>query len=157
MEMRDYLVDTFRFNDQANKMMLARISELPDNKECIRYFSHLINSQVKWLKRITLYPQDPGLDWWEPVYQMDELETRWDQSLTEWIDFLSQRKEEELFEEKSFIGFDGGHWSAALKDIALQLNYHSIHHRAQMQMIIRQQGLQPDFIDYIGTRYKKIM
>jgi uncharacterized damage-inducible protein DinB len=41
-------------------------------------------------------------------------------------------------------------------DIALQLNYHSIHHRAQMQVLIRQQGMEPDFIDYIGTKYRKV-
>ncbi|MBP9221492.1 MAG: hypothetical protein KBF42_08910 [Chitinophagales bacterium] len=38
----------------------------------------------------------------------------------------------------------------------LQLNYHSIHHRAQMQMLIRQQGLVPDFVDYIGTKYRPV-
>jgi len=43
-----------------------------------------------------------------------------------------------------------------LKDIALQLNYHSIHHRAQIQTIIRQQGMEPDFVDYIGTKYKRL-
>ena len=49
-----------------------------------------------------------------------------------------------------------GDGEARLIDIALQLNYHSIHHRAQMQMLIRQQGIEPDFIDYIGTKYKKV-
>jgi len=39
-----------------------------------------------------------------------------------------------------FIGYDGAKWKAELVDIALQLIYHSIHHRAQMQMLIRQQG-----------------
>jgi uncharacterized damage-inducible protein DinB len=43
-----------------------------------------------------------------------------------------------------------------LIDIALQLNYHAIHHRAQIQVLIRQQGLEPDFIDYIGTKYHKL-
>ena len=156
MEMKQYLIETFRFNDHANKMVLAKIKELPDQKECIRFFSHLINSQIKWLKRIQVFPNDPGLDWWEPVYPLEELENCWNKSLEAWISFLSSLSEEHLFKEKKFTGFDGGHWSAVLKDIALQLNYHSIHHRAQMQTIIRQQGLQPDFIDYIGTKYKKL-
>jgi uncharacterized damage-inducible protein DinB len=42
------------------------------------------------------------------------------------------------------------------KNYSMQLNYHSIHHRAQIQLLIRQQGLQPDFVDYIGTAYRKI-
>jgi uncharacterized damage-inducible protein DinB len=156
MEMKQYLVETFLFNDHANKMLLEKIRQLPDKADAIRFFSNLINSQDKWLKRIEIYPEDPKLDWWEPVYEPDQLEERWNKSLNGWIDFLKRKTEQELFEEVRFIGFDGAHWSTVLKDIALQLNYHSIHHRAQVQTIIRQQGLQPDFIDYIGTKYQRL-
>src|SRR5258705_11360512 len=155
MEMKQYLVETFWFNDHANKMLLEKIRLLPDKTEAIRYFSHLINSQDKWLKRIEVYPEDPKMDWWEPVYELEQLEEEWNRSLKAWISFLESKTEQEIFEEVKFKGYDGGHWSVVLKDIALQLNYHSIHHRAQVQTIIRQQGLQPDFIDYIGTKYKR--
>lgn len=156
MDLRQYLIDTFRFNDHANKIVLSKIKQLPDKTGCIRFFSHLINSQIKWLKRIQVYPNDPKLDWWEPQYPLEELEGRWNESLQDWIRYLENKAEDDLEEQKKFIGYDGGHWSAALKDIALQLNYHSIHHRAQMQIIIREQGLEPDFVDYIGTKYKKL-
>jgi len=155
MEMKKYLVDTFLFNDAANKKMLKKIEILPDREACIKYFSHLINSQIRWLARIRQYPANPVLDWWLPVYNFEELESKWIDSLQDWIDFLDAKTEDELFNDVDFIGYDGTHFVCALKDIALQLNYHSIHHRAQMQMIIRQQGFEPDFIDYIGTKYKR--
>ncbi len=156
MEMRQYLTDSFLFNDYANKKMLEKIKQLPDPAEAVKYFSHLINSQNKWLKRIQVYPEDPKMDWWEPLYELGQLEEHWDKSLQAWIDFLNNKSENELQEEVKFVGYDGATWSCALKDIALQLNYHSIHHRAQMQTIIRQQGLEPDFVDYIGTKYKRL-
>lgn len=156
MEMKQYLIDTFKFNDLMNTRLLAKIKALPDQQQCIRFFSHLINSQNKWMARIIQYPQDPKRDWWEPVYALDELESEWRKSLQVWLDFIGSKSEEELFAEVKFIGYDGGHWACKLKDIALQLNYHSIHHRAQMQLLIRQQGLEPDFVDYIGTVYRKI-
>jgi len=156
MELRQYLIDTFMFNDRSNKMVLEKIKLLPDKTEAVRFFSHLVNSQNKWLKRIQVYPQDPKMDWWEPLYPLEELETRWNESLGAWIHFLENKTEEELLEEKKFVGYDGAHWSAPLKDIALQLNYHSIHHRAQIQTIIRKQGTEPDFVDYIGTKYKRL-
>jgi len=156
MEMKQYLIETFRFNDQANKKLLEKIRQLPEPAEGVKFFSHLINSQNKWLKRIEVYPEDPKMDWWEPLYEQDQLEEQWNKSLQAWIDFLESKTESELFEEKKFDGFDGAHWSCVLKDIALQLNYHSIHHRSQVQTIIRQQGLQPDFVDYIGTKYKRL-
>jgi uncharacterized damage-inducible protein DinB len=96
------------------------------------------------------------MDWWEPIYRLEELEQKWNESLGQWVNLLETITEEELIEEKKFIGYDGAHWAATLKDIALQLNYHSIHHRAQIQTIIRKQGLEPDFVDYIGTKYKRL-
>lgn len=136
--------------------MLEKILLLPDKAEAVRYFSHLVNSQNKWLERILQYPQDPGMDWWEPLYGPEELGTRWEESVNAWISFLESKSESELRAEVKFVGYDGAHWACALQDIALQLNYHSIHHRAQMQVLIRQQGVEPDFIDYIGTKYRRL-
>jgi uncharacterized damage-inducible protein DinB len=156
MEMKYHLIDTFRFNDEANRKMISKIHTLPEKKEAVRYMSHLINSQIKWLARIHEYPNNPNLDWWLPEYAEGELESRWTESVNRWINYLESLSEAQLFEQVRFIGKDGGHWSAPLKDIALQLNYHSFHHRAQIQMLIRAQGIEPDFIDYIGTKYKKL-
>ena len=156
MEMKQYLLDTWAFNDRANKQILARIRQLPDQTQSVRFFSHLINSQKKWLARINQFPKDPGLDWWEPAYPLEDLEREWDASLAAWRDFLASKSEEELFAEVKWVGFDGKQWTAPLKDIALQLNYHSIHHRAQIQTLIRAQGQTPDFVDYIGTIYRRL-
>jgi uncharacterized damage-inducible protein DinB len=154
--MKQYLIETFRYNDFANKKVLEKIKQLPDPAKGIKFFSHLINSQYKWMARITQNPQAQNMSWWDPVYPVEQLEEEWNKSLQAWITFLEQKMEEELFQEVTFIGFDGGRWAAKLKDIALQLNYHSIHHRAQIQSLIRAQGLEPDFVDYIGTVYKKL-
>jgi uncharacterized damage-inducible protein DinB len=156
MEMKQYLLDTFTFNDHANKQVLARIRELPDQAQSVKFFSHLINSQKKWLARITQFPKDPKMDWWEPGYALEDLEREWDASLAAWLDFIASKSEQELFVEVKWVGFDGKQWTAPLKDIALQLNYHSIHHRAQIQSLIRAQGLEPDFVDYIGTVYRRV-
>ena len=183
MEIKQYLLDSFRYNDGANKLALNKIRDLPETDECVRFFSHLVNSMNKWLGRIekwgehgqfpasisTAHMNPSGdadtsdiqasykdMDWWLPVYELDELEAEWDKCLAMWIAFIESKSENELFEEVQFSGFDGGQWVAAIKDIALQLNYHSIHHRAQIQYLIRQQGLEPEFVDYIGTKYRKL-
>jgi uncharacterized damage-inducible protein DinB len=156
LEIKQYLIDTFKYNDYANKLILQKIKSLPEKDEAVKLFSHLVNSQIKWLARILHDPKAPEMSWWDPVYNLDELESKWNNSLETWIDFLSDKTEEQLFTDALFIGVDGGTWTAKLKDIPLQLNYHSIHHRAQIQTIIRKQGLEPDFVDYIGTVYKKL-
>lgn len=154
--MKQHLLDSFGYNSQANLKMLEKIQNLPDKEGCVRYFSHLINSQNKWLARIRQEPAAPQMSWWDPVYDFSELAAQWQKSLDAWMDYLNNQTEAALFEEITFVGYDGGQWAAKPKDIALQLNYHGIHHRANMQMLIREQGLEPDFIDYIGTVYRKI-
>jgi uncharacterized damage-inducible protein DinB len=150
------LVDTFNYNDVTNKKLLTKIAQLTDKDEAIRLFSHLINSQYKWLARILQNPEAQQMSWWEPVYNENDLEGEWTKSLNLWLDYLAGLSEEQLNSEVAFTGFDNGKWAATPKDIALQLNYHSIHHRAQIQTILRKQGIEPDFVDYIGTKYRKI-
>jgi uncharacterized damage-inducible protein DinB len=156
MQFTHYLLNTFRFNDKANRQMIEKIKQLPDKEAAIKYMSHLANSQYKWMARIMQDPRAPEMDWWKPLYKSEELETEWGKSLQPWINYLENKTDEEIDREVQFIGFDGGMYAATPKDIALQLNYHSIHHRAQIQVIIRNQGLEPDFIDYIGTVYRKL-
>lgn len=156
MELAAYLQETFLYNSFANKKVLEKIRLLPDPQPCIRLFSHLINCQYKWLNRISIYPEISTLDWWAPEYPIDKLEAEWDKSLQGWLDFLANTSEEALHAPVKWIGIQNKPYTAALKDIPLQLNYHSIHHRAQMQSIIRAQGLEPDFVDYIGTKYKPL-
>jgi len=69
---------------------------------------------------------------------------------------VESHSEAELSTEVTYTGFDGTLFAATPQDIALQLNYHSIHHRAQVQTMIRAQGLEPDFLDYIGTKYRRM-
>jgi uncharacterized damage-inducible protein DinB len=140
----------------TNKKLLEQIKLLHDKKEAIKFFSHLINCQYKWMARITHDSKVQQMDWWEPVYELSQLEEEWNKSLKIWIDFINSKTYEELSTEVTFTGFDGGLYAATPKDIALQLSYHSIHHRAQIQTLIRQQGLEPDFVDYIGTKYRKV-
>ena len=156
MGMKEHIVETFEYNDYANRRTLEKIKQLPEPEESVRFFSHLINSMNKWLGRIEKWPNYAEMDWWLPTYELAELQSKWDECLQRWIKFLDSKTDDELDQEVEFIGFDGHDFAATPKDIALQLNHHSIHHRAQIQYLIRQQGIEPDFIDYIGTKYRRL-
>src|ERR1700733_12125561 len=98
MEMKQYLIDTFKYNDFANRKILEKVAELPDKEQCIKFFSHLINSQIKWMARIQKSENALKLNWWEPVYPLEELESMWDKSFALWISFLQDKTEEQMFE-----------------------------------------------------------
>ncbi|HEY3252187.1 MAG TPA: DinB family protein [Ignavibacteria bacterium] len=154
--MRNYLIDTFKFNDSANRKLLPKINELPEKDECIKLFSHLINCQYKWMAGIKNAPNASVLEWWNPVYPFERLESEWQRSLEIWLDYLAGMTDEGLSGEIIINNFDGASWAVKPQDIAIQLNYHSIHHRAQIQYLIRKQGVKPDFLDYIRGRFRKI-
>ena len=156
MQFKDHLIELFEFNDKTNKRLFNKIGSLDDQGECIRFASHLINCQYKWMARLMDGERASEMSWWEPLYSLDQLEAEWDKSLKPWLDFIASRTDEDLATERVFLGFDGGYWAATPRDIALQLNFHSIHHRAQIQALIRGQGIEPDFVDYIGTRARKL-
>jgi len=155
MQMKEYLIDTFAFNDWANKKIIEKMKEMPEPGEVIRLVSHLINSMKKWMARIGNDPKQAEMSWFDPVYEYGELETKWNECLGLWMNYLESHSEEDIHNEIRFIGFDGSTFSALPKDMALQLNYHSIHHRAQICTMIRLQGLEPPFIEYIGRVYKR--
>src|SRR4026209_1062679 len=94
--MKQYLIDTFTYNDSTNKKLLEKILQLPDKTESVKLFSHLINSQYKWMARIQNDPRAQSMSWWDPVYPLTELEKEWNKSLKLWIDYLQSKKEEEI-------------------------------------------------------------
>ena len=153
--MREFLIDMFEINKEANIRMVSDIKTLPSGEESIKLLSHLVNCQYKWIDRLKMFPEESGLDWWMPLYTTEELPKQFEESTQLWIEYLSNQSDDEIEMEKNYIGYDGSVWAAKLKDIALQLIFHSYHHRAQMQMMIRAQGQKPSFIDYIGYKAKK--
>ncbi len=156
MQLNIFLHELFEYNLDANKKILNKINDLPDQQECVKFVSHLINSQYKWMARIKGDSSQTQMDWWNPLYSFEQLENELQKSTQPWLNYLSEKTEEELLTEVHFIGFDGSEFAATPKDIIVQLNFHSVHHRAQIQTMIRQQGLTPDFLDYIGTRYRRL-
>jgi uncharacterized damage-inducible protein DinB len=121
-----------------------------DPAEAVRLFSHLIDSQDKWMARIDREESADERPWFGPSYALEELSARWGRSLAAWIDFLQKLPEERLGERVHYTATDGKPYWSLLIDIALQLNYHSIHHRAQVSLLLRKQGIEPPFIDYVG-------
>ncbi len=154
--MKQYLIGFFEFNSWANEKVLARVPSMTDPSEAVRLFSHLINSQNKWMNRIAGTRPDASLSWDSPTYPLDDCLPLWKKSVGTWISFLDGLAENEVEKESQFQSSEGGKYGATIADIALQLNYHSIHHRAQIMMLLRSQGIAPPPVDYILRRRRTI-
>lgn len=151
--MKTHLIDSLKYNDWANQKLLSVIKQLPNKEESITLFSHLINAQDKWYNRITNQQNDQSLSWSTPVFLLEELEERWENSVTVWIELINSKTEFELQENVIFTrASDGKQMGIKLVDLVLQLNYHSIHHRAQINKLMSRQGITPPATDYIFTK-----
>ena len=148
--MKQYLIEFFMFNDRANKTILEKIKLMPSPGDAVKLFTHMINSLNKWMARLTNAIGETDLLWFEAPYKLDELESRWSEVLKSWIDYLNALTEDEFNSEIKFTSSEGKKLGALLKDITLQINYHQIHHRAQICTMLRKQGIEPPFIEYIG-------
>lgn len=150
--MKQHLVKLFKYNDWANRRVLGVIKQLPEPQEAARLFSHLITSQNKWMNRFTKEADDNSIAWFGEVFPLDELEDKWTESVKKWLMLLECDDEQLLEKEVIFYAkMKDRNVKVTLQDLMLQLNYHSMHHRAQINTIIRKQGLTPPVSDYILT------
>jgi uncharacterized damage-inducible protein DinB len=155
--MKQYLIDFFKYNDWANRKLLESIRQLPDNVEAVKLFNHLIAAQNKWLNRITKEKDDDAIAWFDKMIPADQLETVWGDGINNWINFLEKCEDSDLETEVSFQRpGNEKKYSVKIRDLVLQINYHSIHHRAQINVIIRKQGFEPPKTDYIMTVLKEL-
>ncbi len=154
--MKEFISTLFEFNYVTNIKMLGKIWELKDKTKAVFLFSHLINAQDKWMARIAGDENAVFMDGWKPIYEFSELESEWNRSTSAWKIYLDTVTEKELKTEIEFIGAEQKKYAVTPLDIALQLNFHSIHHRAQIQTFLREQGIQPAFVDYIATKMRII-
>jgi uncharacterized damage-inducible protein DinB len=148
--MKQHLIETFRYNDWANRQTLEMIQRMPRPEGAVRLFSHIITSQDKWMARIRKDESETRLGWFAGPIPLEKLASKWSASLATWLVFLEAAPDESLDQVVDFVSTEGKAHSVKLREIALQLNYHSIHHRAQIGLLAREQGLNPPFIDYMG-------
>src|SRR2546423_8998921 len=96
MQFKDHLIELFEFNDKTNKRLFKKIGSLDDQTECIRFASHLINCQYKWMARLGDDERANAMSWWEPPYSPDPLEEEWGKSTGPWFAFDDRATAEEL-------------------------------------------------------------
>ncbi len=154
--MKEYLIEFFQFNESAMMRIIDAVQALPANAEAARLISHMIDASQKWFNRIKPEVKDSTLSWNGPAYPVGECTALWQSQTEQWVKYLRGCSERDLLKEVIYQSSDGGRFSSTITDIALQLNYHAIHHRAQIMMLIRQQGNAPPASDYILLKRKTL-
>ena len=143
--MKGFFNNLFDYNFYCNKKLIDecnRLEEVPDKS--LSLFSHLLNAHHIWNSRILEKPSE------YEVWQMHPIK--------EWgdIHYENQRSSFEIttntddFEKRiDYENSQGRLFTNTLQDILFHIINHSTHHRAQIAMDFRNNGLEPFPLDFI--------
>ncbi len=138
----------FDYNFFCNKKLIEKCSTLEDIPEkSIMLFSHILNAHHGWNARILGKPSN---------YKAFDIHP-----IKEWADihYENQRSSFEIitnvddFEKRiDYENSDGRLFTQTILDILFHIINHSTHHRAQISMDFRNNGIEPIPMDYINYK-----
>lgn len=143
--MKQFLQQLFDYNYHSNKRLMKFCSDLetvPEKTEAL--FSHILNAHHLWNCRIEGVKPEygvwdrHGLDHWEEIHEDNQ---RYTFSVLSNLDNFSKPVSYETTEGKSYTN--------TVQDILYHIVNHSTHHRAQIAVDLRNQGITPLELDYI--------
>lgn len=143
--MRAYLQQLFDYNYYCNKEIIEACSKMKEVPEKSReLFSHILNAHHIWNARILEEIPEHGV-WdlhepsdWEELHYSNQRDSFGIISNT---DFFDKRIIYENTEGRSF--------SNTLQDILFHIVNHGTHHRGQIVLDFRANGMEPPVLDYI--------
>lgn len=143
--MRAYLQQLFDYNYHCNKKIIeACTAGSAPSQKTLELFSHILNGHHIWNARIL------GEAHTYDVWELHDL-PQWEE-----IHYDNQRHSfgiitnTEHFEQRiSYENTEGRSYSNTLQDILFHIVNHSTHHRGQISVEFRANGMEPPSMDYI--------
>ncbi len=147
--MKEYLFRFFNYNFWANEKIIDVLAgpETPPQK-ALSLISHLLSVQDMWLERI-LQKEEYLFNVWDN-YSIQECKILNSKGHTAWTEFLSTKNEAELEENIQYLNSNGEKFEQPLYEIIMHVLSHSEYHRGQINLILKESGLEPPSIDFIG-------
>jgi len=135
--------DILRYSHWANKAYAQVLQGLPPEQEVHRLFCHLLNAQIIWMERVKGVP--PSLGVWQehPPEQYEALNQK---ALGASLQQLDETPPDKIV---AYRNSDGDKFLNSFGEILFHLVNHASYHRAQIAVLLKQQGLQPPPSDYI--------
>ena len=144
--MKEHFINLIEYNDWANRKIfyvLRDIAQPP--KGILDILSHIILSQENWLGRIK---GDYTNSFWENI-ALSDLEKRSQSNTEDWLQMIKNSTENDLDKKYAYHNTKGAKFETSLKDIITHLINHSTYHRAQINLLLRQNNIEPALTDYI--------
>ena len=143
--MKAHYLKLYAYNKWANSLFEKALSDSPYKNEKIDLlWSHIAAVQLLWLNRI------------EPIDQPvpDVFEARTPAENSPLFDYSQKRlvslieSTEDFDRTISYLTLEGESFSNRLADLLTHLANHGTHHRSQIALLLREEGIAPPASDY---------
>lgn len=150
--MRKHFKGLFKHTKWANERLLICLEKegIKDQK-LIKLYSHIVSVETIWLLRIRGLPTSPFPIW--QTYSIEKLKTMTQESGDNWLRFLSNHKSATFQEMVFYQDSKGTKHENTIGDILSHVITHGAHHRGQLNVKIRELGIEPPTIDYIYFKW----
>jgi uncharacterized damage-inducible protein DinB len=144
--MKKYFLKLYQFNAWANERVIACLKQQDvKDEKTLSVFGHVLAAQFLWLHRIKgLTP--PNVKLWGD-YSLDTLEKMVVDANQQWLDFVERN--DNFDRELTYTNYTGDPYTNNVESIMMHLVNHCSYHRAQVALLLRQQGFEPINTDLI--------
>jgi uncharacterized damage-inducible protein DinB len=136
-----HFLDQFRYTRWANQQVLDALGEgdgtLPER--ALRLISHLLRAQDVWIGRIQGEADLPDI-WGRDT--LEECRARADASAEAWLGFLHDCAPDDFTDAVRYENSKGKPFASELREICGHVVNHSTHHRAQIALLLREDGVE---------------
>ena len=145
--LKQYLSQLYAYNDWANKKILNLLEKNKVQDEfCNKFFSHTINAQFIWHKRVSNLQNDYKI--WD-IWTHEQMTASLEDNYLKWQAYLAQVDESELQRRISYQNSAGDSFDNCVFDCVVHLVNHATYHRAQVAKRLRDIDIVPENTDYI--------
>ena len=144
-----YIEKLYAYNDWANKEMLKALeSQNVTDEYCLKMFSHVLNAQFIWHRRVT--EQANAYKIWD-IWSFAEMQNAISDNYECWKIYIKTLNDSELERFFSYQNSAGDSFKSRVLDCLMHCVNHATHHRGQVGKRLRELGLvPPPTVDYIA-------
>jgi len=120
----------------------------PEYKRALSILGHIAAARRIWLGRLGAAPLFKGPIFPESL-DLAQLTVELDEVHQLWAAFLGRLTDVDIAKTFEYQSLDAGRFRNTIEDVLTQLHGHSLYHRGQISMLVRQAGGEPATTDFI--------
>jgi uncharacterized damage-inducible protein DinB len=119
----------------------------PALADALREYAHILGADEVWLAR--LEGRQPSTEVW-PAMDLPTLRSFASALHTAWSRYLARIDDPALPRQVSYTNSAGQSFQTPVQEILLHVALHAHYHRGKVNLLLRQAGMAPAPVDYIG-------